>query len=565
MSDKSKNILQQLMEAKLSRRSLIRDLGAMTAGATAASLLPVGIVGAQSAANAVGSSPVTDADDITLPEGFTYQVVIKRGDVFTRDGKTFGDNNDWQAWMPLNDDATEGLLIVNNEYVNPYLLYGYESMEEGGDTPKTAEQVRIEKEHVGVSIVHIRLEDGRWVIVTDSDYAMRWDATGPNIALTGPARGADSVGGATEVVGTLANCAGGTTPWGTYFSCEEDFYVAYGYDSVNEVDLGDTFRWLDDSANAQRPEHYGWAVEIDPIEGTAVKHTALGRFLHEAIAIGVGKSGKAVIYMTDDDDDRCLYKFISEENYNPDDRAANKRLFEKGTLYAADFRNGEWIPMVWAGNEEVLGDPEEVDGYTIASQADVLTYTHECAMALGGTRTDRPEGIAMHPETGHIFVAFTNNNSHGNVHGHITDIVEDNDDFESLTFNWDVFATGGRRGGFSSPDNLRFDNRGNLWMCTDVSTSRQNTGVYSFMGNNALFFFPTDGENFGKGTRVMSGPVHCEFSGIAWHSPNMLFLTVQHPGEATEPGEPWTSHWPDGGDSEPRSAVVAIMGPFDQI
>ena len=54
-----------------------------------------------------------------------------------------------------------------------------------------------------------------------------------------------------------------------------------------------------------------------------------------------------------------------------------------------------------------------------------------------------------------------------------------------------VFAYGGPQSGFSSPDNLTFDPYGNLWMVTDISSSRVGKGIYSFQGNNAMFFFPT--------------------------------------------------------------------------
>lgn len=566
-----KNRLIELVEGKLSRRAFLRDLGTMAAGAAAASA-PLNLASAQMAKPAAKQAaapdlpftpiaPTTD-DEFVVAEGYSYQVIIKRGDVFTRDGKTFGDNNDFIGFMPFPDRADEGLLVVNNEYVNPYLLYGYESVEEGGETPKTPEQIRMEKEHVGISIVHIRRVDGRWTVIADSDYAMRWDATGPMIPLTGPVAGTPSVQGATEVVGTFANCAGGFTPWGTVFSCEEDYYAGYGEDSVNEIEMEDTFRWVDDPTTAQPPEHYGWAIEVDPFTGTARKHTALGRFIHEAIAIAIGKTGKAVIYMTDDDDDRCVYKFISANNYNPDDREANLRLFEEGTLYAANFEEGVWLPLVWEGNEELLSDPEEVDGYTLASQSDVLTYAYQVAIALGATPTDAPEGIAIHPKTGHIFIAFSGNSDHGNIHGHITEIAENDDDPEALAFDWDIFAVGGRRGNFSQPDNLRFDQAGNLWMVTDVGLEELALPNFDFMGNNSMFMFPTEGENFGKGFRIASGPVGCELTGPAWMDANTLLLSVQHPGEDTVPGEPWTSHWPEGGETEPRAAVIAITGPF---
>jgi secreted PhoX family phosphatase len=361
----------------------------------------------------------------------------------------------------------------------------------------------------------------------------------------------------------LANCSGGQTPWGTALSCEENYQLFYGEDSVDDRDLDDTYRWLEEPSDTFKPEHYGWVVEVDPYTGTAKKLTSMGRFRHENVAIGIGKSGKVVAYMGDDDTNQCVYKFISEGSYNPNDRAANMNLLEAGTLYAADFGSGTWIPMVFEGNEETLTDSSEVRGYDIDSQADVLTYAAACAVALGATRTDRPEDLEIHPFTGHIYISFSNNSNHGNFHGQIVRLMEKDDDHESLEFGWDIFAVGGPQSGFSSPDNLVFDSKGNLWMMTDVSNSGLNNGIYTFNGNNSMFFMPTEGENYGKAFRFASGPVMCEMAGPTFLGSDTLFVSIQHPGDESESLDKLRSHWPTGGDAIPRSAVIAITGPFN--
>jgi uncharacterized protein len=565
---------QKLVQEKMSRRNFMRGLaalGASTAVRTAVPAAALGaIVGAAASARAqemgLPFTPIepSSQDDIVLPEGFSYQVIIKRGDVFTKDGKAFGENADWTGWYPIDmltggNSTEEGLLVVNNEYLNPLLVSGYADADNA--TPKTVEQIRMEKEVVGFAIVHLRKVDGQWTVVTDSDFARRFDAAGPMIELTGPAAGSAALGGATAVVGSAANCSGGQTPWFTALSCEENYQDYYGEDSVNEVSLERTYRWLEDAENAQRPEHYGWVVEVDPFTGVAKKRTAMGRFRHENVAIGIGKSGKVVAYMGDDSRDECVYKFVSNGVYNPDDRAANMDILAEGTLYVANFGSGKWIPVVWEGNEERFANPI-AKGYVIAGQADMLTYTNEVARLLGGTRTDRPEDIEIHPLTGDIYIAFTNNSNHGNFHGQITRIMEKDGDFESVDFLWDIFAVGGPQSGFSSPDNLVFDPAGNLWVVTDVSSSSINKGIYQFMGNNALFFIPTSGDNAGKAFRFATGPMDCELTGPTFLDNNTLILSVQHPGENSESLEALTSNWPVGNGDQPRSAVIAVTGPF---
>lgn len=559
---------QNLVQEKVSRRGFLRGLSVLGAGAAAKATIPAAILAAAAPALSVaaqGAAGVSFApigpgsdDDVIVPEGFSYQVVIKRGDVFTSDGKTFGDNADWTGWYPIDgldggSSTEEGLLVVNNEYLNPLLVTGYM-----GDGEKTVEQILAEKESVGFAVIHLRRENGQWTIVTDSDYPRRFDATVP-IQFTGPVAGTEVVGGATEVIGTAGNCSGGYTPWMTALSCEENYQSYYGEDSVNEVDLANTYRWLDDPDNAQMPEHYGWVVEVDPYTGVAKKRTAMGRFRHENVALAIGASGKVVAYMGDDSRDECVYKFISDGTYDPNSRDANLDILETGTLYAANFGSGRWIPVVYEGNEERFAEP--VAGYTIDSLEDVLTYTNVVARALGATRTDRPEDIEVHPETGDVYIAFTNNSNHGNFHGQIARIKEAGGDHESLEFQWDIFAVGGPQSGFSSPDNLIFDRNNNLWVVTDVSSGSLNAGIYEFMGNNALFLIPTSGDNAGQAYRFASGPVASEMTGPTFVGDG-LFLSVQHPGEESASLEELSSHWPEGGDAQPRAGVVFIEGPF---
>ena len=189
-------------------------------------------------------------------------------------------------------------------------------------------------------------------------------------------------------------------------------------------------------------------------------------------------------------------------------------------------------------------------------------------MLVGGTPTDRPEDVEINPIDGTIYIAHTNNDKHGNFHGHITRFVEANDDLASLEFDFEIFAAGGKQSGFSAPDNLTFDTQGNLWTVTDISSSKLNGGIYKHFKNNGMFVIPTipyknvKEDEVGEAYQFASAPLEAEMTGPCFTpDETTLFLSVQHPGENTEDAKKPTSMWPHRkGDTMPRPTVVAITG-----
>lgn len=476
--------------------------------------------------------PPSTEDKLLLPRGFRSDIVAAWGDDLGN-GERFGYNNDFTAFFPLNEHK-EGLLWVNHEYIGNGAVYvsGYT-----GKGPRTIEQIEKEKYNVGGSVLHIRQVKGKWELVKGSMYNRRITASTP-IRLTGPAAGTSAVHQATEVTGTFANCSGGTTPWNTVLSCEENTE-----EMVKE--------WA--PAGTLDPTHYGWIVEIDPSDPRSVpkKHTALGRFAHENAAVAIGKTGRIVVYSGDDAADQCIYKYISDEPYQPEAGKQNSRLLEKGTLYAAEFGSGRWIPL------DLWQTPKLKEKFE--TQAEVLVRVREAAALIKATPLDRPEDIEIHPKDGSVYVALTNNLKHGNYYGQIIRLIEADGDAESLSFRFEIFATGGPQSGFACPDNLLFDKLGNLWVTTDISSSALNKGAYDSFGNNGLYLIPTEGPDKGAAFRFASAPFEAELTG-PWFAPDgkTLFLSVQHPGEeTTDPLRP-TSRWPYG--SVPRPTVIAITG-----
>ena len=332
----------------------------------------------------------------------------------------FGFNNDYVAYFPIDAldgglNSYDGLLWVNHEYVDSKWVSGFiRTPAKARAKHRLRVQIDTEKAAVGGSVIRVFCnEAGHWEFFQDDTYNRRVDATTP-IGVTGPAAGSSEMqmNGGDEVIGTLANCSGGVTPWNTVLSCEENFQGYYG-EATNDEGIAEDDELQNDAdwagENAQPPEHYGWVVEIDPFDPASRprKHTWLGRVRHENVAINISPSGRIVAYTGHDENDQCIYKFISSGSYDPANRAANMELLTDGMLYVADFANGRWVAMDYESNP-IFADND------FKSQADVLVHTSEAAAledpeteAPIGTPLDRCEDIEVHPVDGTVYAALT--------------------------------------------------------------------------------------------------------------------------------------------------------------
>jgi len=542
-------------------------------------------------------------DTVTVPEGYKWHVAASWGDPLWSKGQAFdhvtrgtgasqelamGDNNDGMA---LFTHEGRNILAVNNEYVNRNIIYG--NRENG--QPMTADDVRKGKAAHGVTVCEMTQKGGNWSIVKDSPYNRRITADTP-MDITGPARGhallktkADPSG--TTSLGTWNNCGNGRTPWGTYLTCEENFNGYFSSSDkeyaipaelkrygVKHDDRG--YAWATEDERFDIAKHpneanrAGYIVEIDPLDpkSTPKKRTALGRFKHENAEVVVAPSGHVVVYMGDDERGEFLYKFVSADPMSTG--GDNADLLDHGKLYVAKFHNdgrGEWLEL----NPATTG---------MVSQAEISVHTRIAASTVGATTMDRPEWVAVNPKKAEGYCALTNNKNRGkkpnaggdatpiggpnpreaNTYGQIVRWMPDGDDHTSAGFVWDLFVMAGNptvhkdlRAGssnvsadnmFNSPDGLKFDSNGLLWIQTDGKYT--NKDDFAGQGNNQMLVGdPATGEIH----RFMVGPKECEVTGITWSADlRTLFVGIQHPGEKGD------SHFPGGGDSVPRSSIIAI-------
>jgi hypothetical protein len=425
--------------------------------------------------------------------------------------------------------------------------------------------------------------------------------------ISGPAAGhprlqthADPTG--TRVLGTLNNCAGGNTPWGTVITAEENFNSYFGGAAAETgpeaaayrrygISRDATYAWgrhfdrfnLDKEPN--EPNRFGWIVEYDPYDPNSVpvKRTALGRFKHEGATHAISHDGRVAFYSGDDERFDYLYKFVTARPWNPNDRAANRDLLDDGTLYVAKFEERgvmRWLPLVFG-----QGPLTEANGFR--SQADVVIEARRAADLLGATPMDRPEDVETNPANGRVYVMLTNNSRRtaqqvgpanpraNNVHGHVVEVIPPGAgtsrvDHTAVEARWEIFLMGGKpgidagaryhratsdNGWLSCPDNVAFDSKGRIWISTDGAP--ENAGIA-----DGLWAADTAGHGRALTRLFFQAPTGAEVCGPRFTPDDRtLFLAIQHPGEDTgSTFERPSTRWPDFKEGEPpRPSVVAIV------
>ncbi len=432
----------------LSRRELLRIAGALPGLGAVRGLAALGLSGCrESASPADGSygTPVpvrstnTNESLLELPPGFQYTVFGRTGDVMT-DGRATPGLHDGMAAFQV---GAELRLVRNHEVRTP----------------------------IGA---------GNALVPAGPSYDANAPAGTTTLVVNPTTR--ELVSSFVSLSGTSTNCAGGPTPWGSWITCEETvggpasgFAQAHGY--CFEV-----------SAAANAPV-------------TPVALTAMGRFVHEAIAVD---PATGIVYLTEDRADAGLYRFIPTTLGNLAAGGQLQMLAVTGQT-GYDTRTGQTrlvdLPVSWV---------------TIADPNPAGTETNDAAVrsqgfALGGARFGRLEGAWF--GGGRLYV---NSTTGGNA---------------GLGQVWEYApaSTGGTlrllfestaAADLASPDNLCVSPRGQgMVLCEDGS------GVQHLRG------LTRDGRIFDFARNAIAGSTEQEFAG-ATYSPDgqTLFVNVQTPG-----------------------------------
>ncbi|PHV66698.1 phosphatase [Williamsia muralis] len=637
----------------VSRRSVLRGSAAavVAVGATSAlaacgddskstaqpsSAVEVTGTGDGNGMNFVPVAPNTE-DALVIPDGYEQAVVIMWGDpvvpgapAFDFDNQTpeaqekqFGFNNDFAGLIPIEGQAGHYYLVVNQEYTSEEFMFkGYKPKE------PTEQQARIAMAAHGITVVEVKSEDGSGKLTpVVGERNRRLTAMSP-FTLTGPAAGSEFVKtnadpqGAT-VLGTIGNCSGGLTPWGTMISGEENFNGYFtGASTVTDStakerlerysfdDEDDFHQWgkyetrFDLAKEPNEANRFGYVVEVNPHDpnSTPVKHSSMGRLKHEGANVFVTDDGTVVAYTGDDERFEYIYKFVSSKKIQPGVGAAamqhNMTILSNGTLYVAQLTGnqpdqidgsgklpssgsfagtGKWFPLLTVTDD---GAESEVEGMTAQ---EVAVFTRLAADKVGATKMDRPEDIEPHPKTGKVYCALTNNDKRGTAGKAGVDeanprnenkngqVIEFTDDHAGTEFTWDLLLVCGDPaaadtyyGGFDKTKVSPISCPDNVAFDPHGNLWISTDGN-ALKNNDGLFAVALEGDNRGETKQFLTVPRGAETCGPIIDT-DRIIVCVQHPGEEDEysADKPY-SNWPEGGDSQPRPSVVSVWKSGGQI
>jgi secreted PhoX family phosphatase len=279
---------------------------------------------------------------LDLPAGFSYQVVSRAGEVMD-DGFLAPDNFDGMGCLALPDGR---LALMRNHELD-------EGEHRLGPTGGRADL----EAKLGALPAFDRSADGRVL------------PGGVTTLIVDPATGRRERQ-FLSLAGTAVNCAGGSTPWGTWLTCEETMLSA-----------------------PKTGTSHGWIFEVPadaPGPVVPVPLTAMGRFRHEAAAVD---PATGTVYLTEDRDDGLLYRFLPN---------SPGRLTGGGRLQALAFEAGGSDSRNWRRTDLTVGEVRAVrwiDLDEVESPKDDLRRRGHSA---GGVLFARGEGVhlAARPDGG---------------------------------------------------------------------------------------------------------------------------------------------------------------------
>lgn len=301
-----------------------------------------------------------------------------------------------------------------------------------------------------------------------------------------------------SIAGTIRNCAGGPTPWGSWITCEE-----------NTSRTGEGGNAKMHGYNFEVPA----SASIQVAEPVPLK--AMGRFNHEAVAV---ETETGWVYQTEDRGDSCFYRFRPNVAGN----LQSGGVLEALKITDARARNVE--AATGSSNtvnnyRDLKGEPLSVSWVTIDNVDPATDTVRTQARSKGAARFSRGEGAWYGNGRTYFVCSDGGNDRVGQVWAY-----QSGSDASTGTLTLVVEAT--INDVLAAPDNICVAPFGDLFLCEDGSGSEYVVGVN------------TDGELYRFASNSLNDS---EFAGACF-SPDgkTLFVNIQSPGITCAIWGPWT-------------------------
>jgi len=417
-------------------------------------------------------------------------------------------------------DETSGLplLLLPEGFKYRTFSWAGESLHDGRPVPGLADGMGVVRQQ-GSRITLVRNHELRGssgaIGAVEDSYDITGGGTTTLVFDTSEERLIDSW---VSLSGTLSNCAGGVTPWGTWLSCEEGVFSP----ALRHLPVP-TRQYFWDIAQAQR-EH-GFVFEV-PAEGVAepTPILPLGQFYHEAVAIDP-RSG--ISYMTEDTGPRAgFYRYIPEQ---PGHLAAGGKLQMMNVDGGRDMRDRvvlhQTLPVTWVDIDE----PQR--GFTRGNREGDGVVRQ--GLAAGGSAFIGLEGCAVHRERVYFTSKLGGRADAGYVFGY-------DPEQELITL---LFESPGNNF-FSGPDNIVMSPRGSLVICEDrVNRYRTAQSLAGLTADGTLFRFCQINRQLDAtylGHKLHKTLRNSEWAGVTFSQDGQwLFCNLYDPGATVAITGPW--------------------------
>jgi hypothetical protein len=489
--------------------------------------------------------PIAPVNDLTtglpllqLPEGFSYASAAWAGDVMSDGRPTPG--------------LFDGMAVVRSRRLGRSTELTLVRNHERGLVPTVAEGIAAPAVYSSGYVNGIVTLTGAVTARIGANNAIRLPGQPDPAPFTGYAAGGTSnlqfrdnrwAGSAASLGGTLGNCAGGSTPWGSWLSCEETVF--------------------DFSLIGGKRHGYVFECAADPAQSIATPIVEMGRFVHEAVAVDPVTGS---VYLTEDNRN-CAAFF----RYLPNDtRGGLGSLQRGGRLQAAriksivrqavpqslpasnnsallDPRIGDEYVLEWADIADPDADPKTVAGQPGGVALGVMAGPTIQALAAGCARWSRGEGIWF--AAGKMYIVDTaagvnGSGLVGNGDGAVWELT-----LATMRLRA-VFVSGHPTAG-NNPDNITVSPRGGVLLCEDGGASSDafgsGTRLLGLNGAGEAYILAKNNCSLSADQIAAAGKLVApgDYRGIefvgACFSPDgrTLFASIQNPGITYAITGPW--------------------------